>query len=186
MGCSVTSGFPGSLIGVTIDSVLKVPVSGVLVSSPCYVGLDILSASDGGFVYPLVPAGLYDFNFSKTGYETKSYPDYELFPNQTSFLKVELVQLPTGMSGTVKIKNADPGMAGAVIAGVTVKLLLNNVIISTQNSDNGLFSFQNLQPGNYEIVAKCRISTNIYKGSSALSLSAGDLITNIAILMSKQ
>ena len=184
MGCHVTSGFAGQLIGIVLDSVIKAPIVGAVISSPCFTGTEILSGNDGSFMFPLVPAGLYDFNIAKAGYTTKSYPDYELFPNKTSFLQVELVMMATGIAGNVFLANSDPTLTAATVSGVTVKLQKDRAVIASQNSDNGLFSFSNLTPGNYTIIGVYQVGTSTtYRGKTTVNLLIGQELTGVNVSM---
>ena len=106
---------------------------------------DTLTNNEGMFIFYNVSTGTYKIDFVKDGYISYS-TTVVILVSQYITLDIVLERIPGyKICGYVKDKSNMKGLTS-----VTVKLLPNNLIVTTDN--NGYFEFLSLSEGKYELV----------------------------------
>jgi hypothetical protein len=146
----------GTIAGSVKDAVTQQPLAGVLVQvySNSLVGEGVTNSN--GFYSLQVPAGTgYRIEFTKAGYLPAIYHNISVQTNTTTHLEAVL-QIDTSHAGPGNVSGTiRDALSGAGIEGVTLSLRqgINTtegpVVYTTSTNNNGFYSFNNIEAGNY-------------------------------------
>ncbi|MEN9344304.1 MAG: hypothetical protein RLZZ453_1091, partial [Chlamydiota bacterium] len=141
---------PGSLSGTVVDINTGLPVSGALIelnlnNIPIY---STLTDSSGTYLITGAAVGSYVVHCHATDYQI-GIQNVNIAANQTSVVNFSLQSSFGTVAGTVT-----SAVGGLPIAGVTVEVNLDNVVIAFTLTDNsGNYSISGIAPGSYAIHA---------------------------------
>ncbi|MGQ9710623.1 MAG: CARDB domain-containing protein, partial [Anaerolineae bacterium] len=85
---------------------------------------------------------------------------------------------PGGISGTTYVR-------GVGLSGVDVYLYdpQGRLVASTRSGSGGAYSFSNLSPGDYALVAQVRLGDTLYRGTNVATVYPGTITTGVDIIL---
>lgn len=117
------------------------PVEGALISVSG-TGISAVSNDAGNYYMPVVAAGTYTIEVSKTGYNTQSIPNVQINEGVITILNVQLMAI----SGTLSVNVYSEGLP---LEGATVRILQTGAEQIT--GAEGQVVFTPLEAGNYDV-----------------------------------
>jgi 5-hydroxyisourate hydrolase-like protein (transthyretin family) len=143
--------------------------------------VETVKSEDGSYKFASLPAGKYTVAASKAGYVTDSTDAVTVEkakPTNTS-VALEPVVTTADVAGFVRTENTLTPAAGAEVSYYAISVddyKSGEFVTDTAVSADGSYSFENLQPGAYQVVVRDSGSHEI--SVSTVTVSAGDEITN--------
>lgn len=111
-------------------------------------GQSTTTDADGDYVIEDLPAGTYTFEFSKSGFTTRTIGGVLVSERETTELNVEMRAAPGdgSLTGTVR----DEG--GLALSGVRVEVRTADSVVATGNTNNaGEYTISGIEPGRYSV-----------------------------------
>jgi len=142
---------PGTISGQVVDSGTLVPISGATISvfQNNFLIATETSDTNGNYTINGLDPGSYAVSALASGYQTALQGAIIQGGGQTTVLNFSLSPSPGSVSGNVIATNTGLPIAGAIIE-ITFD---DQVIKSTQTDASGNYTFSNLFPATYDVIA---------------------------------
>ena len=166
---------PGSLSGQVTDSATLSGISGasIAISQNNILVTSALTDSNGFYSMTGLAPGAYSVTFHATNYQN-SVQGAVIISNSNSTLNVALQSSPGTITGQILDTGSNP------LNSSFISLFAGNVLLSTQVSDaQGDFTFNNLAPGTYSVVAQLAN----YQTLAQAVIVAANAITTVSLTL---
>ncbi len=159
----------GIIIGTVVDELTGKPIAGAIArigqtagEAPRMGAPQALTGSDGRFMFTKLPAGIFQFTASRSGYLPAGFENASGFPivlskGQTrSDVRIALAK-PASISGTIVDENGDPVVGATVYTLRRLRNLGRMTWMAEGNAttdDRGMYRFGYLPPGDRVVMVE--------------------------------